>query len=29
RPHGATPAELARHAEFVATLNQPLWHDSP
>lgn len=29
RPHGATPAELARHAEFVAALNQPLWHDSP
>jgi len=29
RPHAATPAELARHAEFVATLNQPLWHDSP
>ncbi len=29
RPHGATPAELARHAEFVATLTGPLWHDSP
>ena len=29
RPHTATAAELARHAEFVATLNQPLWHDSP
>ena len=29
RPHIATPAELARHAEFVAALNQPLWHDSP
>jgi len=29
RPHAATPAELARHAEFVATLHQPLWHDSP
>lgn len=29
RPHAATPAELARHAEFVATLNNPLWHDSP
>jgi len=29
RPHAATPAELARHAEFVATLTQPLWHDSP
>jgi DNA polymerase III subunit epsilon len=29
RPHAATPAELARHAEFVATLTGPLWHDSP
>ncbi|WP_033074371.1 DNA polymerase III subunit epsilon [Sphingopyxis sp. MWB1] len=29
RPHSATPAELARHAEFVATLNNPLWHDNP
>lgn len=29
RPHAATAAELARHAEFVATLQQPLWHDSP
>ncbi len=29
RPHAATAAELARHAEFVAALNQPLWHDSP
>ena len=29
RPHAATPAELARHAEFVAALHQPLWHDSP
>ena len=29
RPHAATPAELARHAEFVASLNQPLWHDNP
>ena len=29
RPHAATPAELARHTEFVAALNQPLWHDSP
>ncbi|SNS91022.1 DNA polymerase III subunit epsilon [Sphingopyxis indica] len=29
RPHAATAAELARHTEFVATLNQPLWHDSP
>lgn len=28
RPHAATAAELARHAEFVATLQQPLWHDS-
>lgn len=29
RQHAATPAELGRHAEFVAALNQPLWHDSP
>ena len=29
RPHAASPAELARHAEFVAALHQPLWHDSP
>lgn len=29
RAHGATAAELARHAEFVAALTQPLWHDSP
>ena len=29
RPHAATAAELAQHAEFVAALNQPLWHDSP
>lgn len=29
RPHAATAAELARHAEFVATLQQPLWHDRP
>ena len=29
RAHAAAAAELARHAEFVATLNQPLWHDSP
>ncbi len=29
RPHAATPAEVARHTEFVAALNQPLWHDSP
>jgi DNA polymerase-3 subunit epsilon len=28
RPHAATAGELARHAEFVATLQQPLWHDS-
>ena len=25
RPHAASPAELARHAEFVATLAAPLW----
>ena len=29
RPHAPTAAELARHAEFVAALTQPLWHDSP
>ncbi|MDZ3832034.1 MAG: DNA polymerase III subunit epsilon [Sphingopyxis sp.] len=29
RAHAATPAELARHTEFVAMLNQPLWHDKP
>ena len=29
RPHAATAAELARHAEFVATLSGALWHDSP
>lgn len=29
RPHAATPAELARHTEFVAALAQPLWHDNP
>lgn len=29
RPHEASGAEMARHAEFVATLNQPLWNDSP
>ena len=29
RPHAASAAELARHAEFVAALTQPLWHDSP
>jgi DNA polymerase-3 subunit epsilon len=28
RPHAPTPAEQARHAEFVATLKQPLWLDS-
>lgn len=27
RPHAASPAELARHAEFVTGLNQPLWLD--
>ncbi|MDK2761881.1 MAG: DNA polymerase III subunit epsilon [Sphingopyxis sp.] len=27
RPHMASAAELARHAEFVAGLNQPLWLD--
>jgi DNA polymerase III subunit epsilon len=25
RPHAASPAELARHAAFVATLDDPLW----
>ena len=29
RPHAASAAELARHAEFVAALTQPLWQDSP
>ena len=29
RPHAATPAEIARHTQFVAALNQPLWDDSP
>ena len=29
RLHAATAAVLARHAEFVATLQQPLWHDRP
>ena len=29
RPHAATPAELSRHAEFVAALAHPLWHDNP
>ncbi|WP_260581638.1 DNA polymerase III subunit epsilon [Sphingopyxis sp. PET50] len=28
RPHAASAAELARHAEFVAGLNQPLWLDT-
>jgi DNA polymerase-3 subunit epsilon len=28
RPHMASPAELARHADFVTGLNQPLWHDT-
>ena len=28
RPHQATAAEQARHAEFVAGLTQPLWHDT-
>ncbi len=28
RPHAPTAAEQARHAEFVATLKQPLWLDS-
>jgi DNA polymerase-3 subunit epsilon len=27
RPHAASPAELARHAEFVTGLKQPLWLD--
>lgn len=27
RPHTASPLEQARHAEFVAMLKQPLWHD--
>ncbi|PQM28925.1 DNA polymerase III subunit epsilon [Sphingopyxis lindanitolerans] len=29
RAHAADAAELARHAEFVAKLTGPLWHDSP
>jgi DNA polymerase-3 subunit epsilon len=29
RAHAASAAELARHAEFVAKLTGPLWHDSP
>ncbi len=28
RPHIASAAELARHAQFVAGLNQPLWLDT-
>ncbi|WP_188237347.1 DNA polymerase III subunit epsilon [Sphingopyxis sp. LK2115] len=28
RPHKASAAELARHADFVAGLNQPLWLDT-
>lgn len=28
RPHGPSPAEQARHAEFIAKLNAPLWLDS-
>lgn len=28
RPHAASAAERARHAEFVAGLNQPLWLDT-
>ncbi|MBL8649913.1 MAG: DNA polymerase III subunit epsilon [Sphingopyxis sp.] len=28
RPHMASAAELARHAQFVAALNQPLWLDT-
>jgi DNA polymerase-3 subunit epsilon len=28
RPHMASAAELARHADFVAGLNQPLWLDT-
>lgn len=28
RPHRASAAELARHADFVAGLNQPLWLDT-
>jgi len=28
RPHMASAAELARHAEFVTGLNQPLWLDT-
>lgn len=27
RPHGPSPAELERHAAFVATLTNPLWAD--
>lgn len=28
RPHSASPAEQAQHAQFVSLLKQPLWHDS-
>lgn len=28
RPHAPTPAEQARHAEFVRTLDNPLWLDT-
>jgi DNA polymerase III subunit epsilon len=28
RPHASSPAEQARHAEFVSQLHQPLWLDS-
>lgn len=28
RPHAPSPAEQARHAEFVSRLKQPLWHDT-
>jgi DNA polymerase III subunit epsilon len=27
RPHSASPAEQARHAEFLTSLKQPLWFD--
>ncbi len=27
RPHAATADELARHREFLATLESPLWHN--
>jgi DNA polymerase III subunit epsilon len=28
RPHAPSPAEQARHVQFVSQLKQPLWHDS-